>query len=244
MARLYGKKEDIDTDSVKSFFNSRAEKDVENLMTITSYQTNDIVNKRQEVEIELISEKIDFNEKKILEIGCGLGRWAEFFHDKCDSYVGIDYSENLISIAKAHFNYPNCNFERLSIAEMNKNTLPLEGPFDIIFITGVLLYLNDSDIETVVEKINDLSHDASIIYIRDSVSLIDTRLTLKDFYSDLLEVDYNAIYRTEDELMGFFKNIENVESVEKEEIFHDLHDHEETSFEYFIFRKGNGEFIE
>lgn len=236
MARLYGKKEDIDSDTVKNFFDNRAKKDVENLMTITSFQENDYLEKRQKEEIDLISKKIDLNGKKILEIGCGLGRWADFFHDKCSEYVGIDYSENLIEIAKKHFNFPNCYFEILSATELDEDNLPIKGPYDIIFITGVIMYLNDDDIDIMIEKINKLTHENSIIYIRESTSVLDTRLTLKDFYSKELKSEYNVIYRTKKELLEFFEKIENINSIETSLIHTEYNDFDETSFRYFILK--------
>lgn len=236
MARLYGKKEEIDSNTVKNFFDKRAEKDVENLMTITSFQGNDTLEQRQKEEIDVISKKIDFNGKKILEIGCGLGRWAEFFNDKCSEYVGIDYSENLIEIAKKHYNFNNCHFEILSATEIDEENLPLKGPYDIIFITGVIMYLNDEDIKIMIEKINKLIHSESILYIRESISVLDTRLTLKDFYSEELESDYNVIYRTEEELLEFFEKIENISSIEKSFIHTKLTKFNETSFKYFILK--------
>lgn len=239
MARLYGKKENINTNDVKNFFDKRAEKDVENLMTITSYHDAENLEKRQEEEIKVLSKKIEFENRNILEIGCGLGRWAEFFHDKCNNYIGIDYSENLIKLAKNNFNYSNCYFKKLSATEIDEDNLPLTERYDIIFITGVLVYLNDEDIETVINKINKLTHKNSIIYIRETISVLDERLTLKDFYSDELDVDYNAIYRTEKELLEFLKKIDNMNLIEKSEIFKDLTEYEETSYEYFILKRGD-----
>ncbi len=238
MVRLYGKIEDIDSYKIKEFFNTRAKKDVENLMEITSYHDKNNLEKRQE-EINVISNKIDFKDKKILEIGCGLGRWSEFFQDKCEKYVGIDFSKELIEIAKEHFNYPNCYFQILSVNDLSENNLPISGPFDIIFITALLLYLNDDDIIEMFEKINHLIHENSIIYIRDTISILDNRLTLKDFYSNELEVNYNAIYRTEEELLELFKTINNFKIIDKNIIFNDLNDYDETSYEYFILKNGD-----
>lgn len=238
MVRLYGKIEDIDSYKIKEFFNTRAKKDVEKLMEITSYHDKNNLEKRQE-EINVISNKIDFKDKKILEIGCGLGRWSEFFQDKCEKYVGIDFSKELIEIAKEHFNYPNCYFQILSVNDLSENNLPISGPFDIIFITALLLYLNDDDIIEMFEKINHLIHENSIIYIRDTISILDNRLTLKDFYSNELEVNYNAIYRTEEELLELFKTINNFKIIDKNIIFNDLNDYDETSYEYFILKNGD-----
>lgn len=61
MIRLYGKKEKIDTETVKNFFNKRAKKDVENLMIITTYYDKNNLEKRQKEEIDVISSNVDFN---------------------------------------------------------------------------------------------------------------------------------------------------------------------------------------
>lgn len=90
------------------------------------------------------------------------------------------------------------------------------------------------------EKINHVIHENSIIYILDTISVLDTRLTLKNFYSSELESDYNAIYRTEDELLEFFKIIDNIELVDKNEIFKELNDFDETSYKYFILKVESG----
>ena len=58
MARLYGEKEDINTDSVKDFFDRRASKEVDNLMVITSFQEKENLNKRQEEESKVLLDKI------------------------------------------------------------------------------------------------------------------------------------------------------------------------------------------
>lgn len=110
MSRIYGNIEEIDSEKIKKFFNNRAKKDEEALLVKTEFSDKENVEKRQKEESELLLNKIDFENKKILEIGCGIGRWAEVFHDKCDSYLGIDYSEDLIEIAKENYNYDNCHF--------------------------------------------------------------------------------------------------------------------------------------
>ena len=236
MARLYGDKENINDKKVREFFDKRASKDVESLMTITSFQNKEISDQRQIEETEVLLKNIDFSGKKILEIGCGLGRWAEFFHDKCDIYFGIDYASNLINLAKKNFNYDNCYFQVMSATDMDCNELIVKPPFDIIFVTGVFMYLNDEDIPLVINNINKLVSDDKIIYIRESTSVMDNRLTLKDFYSEELEVDYNAIYRTQNELLEFFKGFNNISNIKSEKIHENLNDHEETGFRYFILK--------
>jgi predicted TPR repeat methyltransferase len=236
MARLYGEKENINVDSVKDFFDKRAEKKVDNLMIITSFQEDENLNKRQEEESEILLDNIEFKDKKIIEIGCGLGRWANFFHDKCDTYFGIDYSKNLIKLANENYNFNNCYFQEMSAFDIDIDKLIVKPPFDIIFITGLLIYLNDEDITSMIKEINKIASDNKIIYIRETISKLDSRLTLKDFYSDDLEVNYNAIYRTEDELMSFFEKFDNISSITTNPIHETLNKHDETGYKYFILK--------
>lgn len=234
MVRLYGEKKSINKENVKEFFDKRASKDVDSLMTITSFQEKENLDQRQLEESQILEENIQFEGKKILEIGCGLGRWAEFFHDKCETYLGIDYAKNLIELAKKNYNYENCHFQVMSALDIDIDQLIIKPPFDIIFIAGVLIYLNDEDIPLLINEINNITSDEKVIYIRETISVMDNRLTLKDFYSEELEVDYNAIYRTEDELLAFFEEFNNISNIKKDKIHETLNKHTETGYKYFI----------
>ncbi len=236
MARLYGEKEDINKENIKDFFDKRAEKKVESLMTITSFQEKENLDQRQEEESKIVLENIDLNGKKILEIGCGIGRWAEIFHDKCDTYLGLDFAKNLIKIAKENYNYENCYFQEMSAVDIKIDELLVKPPFDIIFIAGVLVFLNDEDIPKMINQINKLISHEKTIYIRETISLMDTRLTLKDFYSENLETNYSAIYRTKEELIDFFKEFKDITDIKDDTIYETLKKYDETGYRYFIIK--------
>ena len=46
--------------------------------------------------------------EKILDLGCGNGRWYKIFKEKKVDYFGLDNSEKLIEIAKE--NFPEAKF--------------------------------------------------------------------------------------------------------------------------------------
>lgn len=236
MARLYGQKENIDTETVKNFFDSRAEKKVDSLLAITSFHEEDNLKKRQDEDLKIILENMDLSGKKIFEIGCGVGRWAEIFHDKCDQYLGIDYSKNLIDIANKNYQYDNCYFQEMSAVDIDVGKLLVKPPFDIILITGVLLFFNDEDFPKMIKCINDIMSENKIIYIRETISLIDERLTLKDFYSEDLKTDYNAIYRTKEEFLELFKDFNNISEIKSGSIFEELRKFDETGYQYFVLK--------
>ena len=184
-------------------------------------------------EKKLLAENINLSGKKILEVGCGIGRWAKDLHEKCGSFLGIDYSENLIEIANESNKFDNCKFQAMSAFDIKEDELLIEPPFDVILISGVLMYINDEDLLVLMDELNKVGADDKILFIMEPVSCMDVRLTLKDFYSEGLEADYNAIYRTPKEYLDAFENL-NCNKIFSEDIFKDLSDHSETKYMYFV----------
>lgn len=235
MARLYGETEEINSDKVKDFFNDRANKNVESDLSIVLFQDKENSERRNNEENEFVAEKIDFANKKVLEIGCGIGRWAEFFHGKCASYLGLDYSENLIDIAKSSHDFDDCKFQVMSAFDIKIEELLIEPPFDILLISQVLMYINDEDLTILIDEVNGILNEDKQIFITEPISCMESRLTLKDFYSNELETDYNAIYRTEREYMEFFKKF-NFNEINSYDIFMDLNERTETQYKSFVMK--------
>lgn len=233
MSRLYGDKEDINSEKVKDFFNKRANKDFDSDLSIVLFQDKEVSQKRHEEEKKLLFESIDVSGKKVIEIGCGIGRWAEAFHDKCESFLGLDFSEDLIEIANKSQNYDNCKFQVMSATDIKVDELLIEPPFDVVVFSGFLMYINDDDMGTVMDEVKNIGAEDMKIFAMEPVSCLETRLTLKDFYSEGLESDYNAIYRTVDEYMEIFAKLD-CDNIFVDDIFKDLSDHSETQYKYFI----------
>jgi 2-polyprenyl-3-methyl-5-hydroxy-6-metoxy-1,4-benzoquinol methylase len=185
--------------------------------------------------ISLIEKKKDLKGKKVLEIGCGIGRWAQFFNDKCSSYLGLDYSENLVEIAKQSNKYDNCKFQVMSAFDIKIDELLVEPPFDIILISQVLMYINDEEVSVIIDEINEVIAEDKQVFITEPISCTESRLTLKDFYSDDLEADYNAIYRTENEYREFFKKL-NCNEINSYDIFMESNEHAETQYKSFVMK--------
>lgn len=233
MSRLYGEKENINPDDVKDFFNKRANKDSEGLYSIVLFQDEENSKQRHEEEKKIFHENIDVAGKKVLEIGCGVGRWVEGLHDKCDSYLGLDFSEELLEIAKKTYVYDNCKFQLMSATDIKVDELLIQPPFDVIIFSGFLMYINDDDLNIIMDEVNQIGAEDKKIFAMEPTSCMETRLTLKDFYSDGLESDYSAIYRTENEYLEFFKKL-NCKEMRTGHLFDDLSHHSETNYMFYI----------
>jgi 2-polyprenyl-3-methyl-5-hydroxy-6-metoxy-1,4-benzoquinol methylase len=83
----------------------------------------------------LESEKISFNDKDVIDVGCGVGflllAIKEKFHTR--SLTGSDFSQNAIDFSKKKF--PGINFFRQDLND------PIPGNYDIILCTEVLEHL-------------------------------------------------------------------------------------------------------
>ena len=82
---------------------------------------------------------IKLNGKDILDVGCGAGQFTNYFCELGFNAIGIDFSNELLSIAKK--NYPNIVFICDDICEYKTNKR-----FDGIFVKDMFFHLPDEDI--------------------------------------------------------------------------------------------------
>ena len=202
--RVYTDKIEIDNNSTKEFWENRAN-NINNLQTVLlgSDKTGIEQNTRNEHE-KLIVESVikQIQNPRILDIGCGIGRWAENLINQFDYYVGVDFSEGFIDYASKKFSdNKNVKFCNNSILELDDTIL--SSNFNFIICTGVLMYVNDSNIFDILKAFRRVTPE--YVYIQESISLMDARLTLNQFESKDLQTNYNAIYRTKQEYEEYFK---------------------------------------
>ena len=203
-------------------------------LLIGIYEDKETAEARNKEQCDLMTEKIDFSNKKVLEIGCGGGRFSEFIHDKCAYYLGIDYTEEHIETANKNYDYENCKFQVMSATDIKNDELLIEPPFDVVLISQVLLFINDSDLLKLMEEINKITSDEKQIFITETTAH-DSRLTLKDFYSEDLDEDYNAIYRTQEEFLEFFEKL-NYNELETYDMFMDTNVRKESHVISYILK--------
>jgi len=86
-------------------------------------------------EIEFLFNSYSENGDRVLDLGCGNGRFYEFLKNKNINYVGIDISQKLIELAKRK--YPGAKFQ---IGDALHLSFP-DGFFDKIFSIAVLHHI-------------------------------------------------------------------------------------------------------
>lgn len=98
------------------------------------------------------------NCSSVLEIGSGTGNLAKRFDENNQNYLGLDYSESMIEIAKER--NKNCSFIQGDMRDFK-----LENPVDAILITGrsTSYLITNSDINKTFDALYKNSKEHGII---------------------------------------------------------------------------------
>jgi len=147
-------------------------------------------------EIRNISDWLDevCGPGRVLDVGCGAGAWSEIFAKRYKSVLGVEQSLLMVKAARERVALlPNVKIFRGDV----RKHLP-EGSFDMIFLGGLCMYLDDADVMALLHSLkNRLSEGGSII-LRESTMTQGTSLA---------KGEYQAVYRSVSLYHQLFKNI-------------------------------------
>lgn len=245
--RIVGGHHQIDEERVEDFFHKRAERSLPHRYNYVIYRDMEpeLALRRDRYEKEIITPLLNLHADSVaLDIGCGVGRWADEIGPLLSGrgqYVGVDFSGELLDIAKENVKMDCCCFYRGNFQEIRQilenNSCPLH--YNVILINGVLMYLNDDDLNPCLKEAWNLLAGGGVLYVKESVG-VSQRFTLKDFYSDELRSDYNAIYRSVQEYNETFGAVfgGNHKIIRSEDMWKgDLERKAETTSYYWIVEK-------
>jgi SAM-dependent methyltransferase len=130
--------------------------------------------------LQSIETGVDFENKKILDLGCGFGDYLDFLEKNSvhfSSYLGVDINNYLIEEAKKQYQKKqNCAFDILDLATINPN----EPIADI----GVMLGLLNLDLNGEMNN-----YDYSFTMIKNAFELVNDILIV-DFISIKRDISY------------------------------------------------------
>lgn len=205
VSRVYDKKIAINADEVCSFYDNRALRYNELGMSsvLLGDQDKALAEQWNEYERDNIAPKLKIDKNsKVLDIGCGIGRWAKICMPIANSYCGTDFSNEMISLAKNISSHEHAEFLNLSFSETVNHAYPEK--FNTVIIAGLCMYVNDNELKGNFKSLVNLLEEYSIIYLTETVGL-NKRFTLNNFYSDNLKAKYNVIYRTTEEYNDYYQ---------------------------------------
>ncbi len=126
----------------------------------------------------------------VLDMGCGIGYWTQYFAKSFHKVIAIESSKPLYSAMKELCaSLPN-------VKANNEDVMTFEPKeqYELVFLGGMLMYLNESDVINLLRKITPFLESGGIILCRET--------TVKEGVVTR-NGEYQAIYRS----VQTYKNI-------------------------------------
>lgn len=111
----------------------------------------------------------------VLDLGCGFGDFTPLFADRC-RYVGIDHNPGYVETAR------RLNAEHLATficADVTDDAVAQHGPYDLVFLSGVLHHLSDDEVKQLAANVAPLLTDAGRFVALEPVFDPDQGLTAR-----------------------------------------------------------------
>ena len=117
---------------------------------------------------EILAQLPDLDGKNILELGAGIGRYTSHFVRVANHVTAVDFVERFLEENRqATAQYCNVSYHCANVMEME-----LEGEaFDFVFWNWLLMYLSDSDIVSLRDRVRSWMRVGGILFFRESCFL-------------------------------------------------------------------------
>jgi len=123
------------------------------------------------------------NSARVLDVGCGAGTWAEIFARRYKAVIGIEQSSLMLKAARERLaRLPNVKI----LKGDGRHDLP-KGSFDMIFLGGLCMYLNDHDVMALLHSLKSRLAERGTIILRESTVQQGVFLS---------RGEYQAVYRS------------------------------------------------
>ncbi len=125
----------------------------------------------------------------VLDLGSGVGVWTEYFAQRFAKVVAVEASSTLYEVLEDRCSpYPNVttyNHDVLSFEPKGK--FGPTGGFGLVFLGGLLMYLNDRDVRALLRKLIPYLEPGALVLCRESTIRHGARA---------LQGDYQVVYRS------------------------------------------------
>jgi len=163
---------------------------------------------------ELVAEKVAHERRRVreflpldpgaslLDLGAGIGAWSLYLAPFVARVVAVEYNEAFVRFGReeqARGGIGNVEFV-VSPAE----AFTTAEPFDLVFISGLMIYLNDGAALRLMRNLRALVRPGGAVVLRDGTG-VPARHEINDRFSEALQARYSAVYRTREEYVALFR---------------------------------------
>lgn len=138
--------------------------------------------------------------RRVIDLGCGTGTIAAYLTQRGFEVLGIDYSENMLRIARN--NYPEMQFQNMNILDISFDF----GKFDGIILSYVANHFSHEMLDTLKPILDNLLSKQGIIFVAAHVG--DEEMVVTDPLDENIQLYYHFLSVKElDDLFGDYDRI-------------------------------------
>jgi phosphoethanolamine N-methyltransferase len=129
---------------------------------------------------EIISYLPDLKEKKVLDLGSGIGRFTHHFASYADHLTSTDMMPHFLEKNQQD----HANFNNVSYICSNAMKLQFEeSSFDFVFLHWLLMYLEDTQMKLLIQRIHRWLKPQGELFFRESCAVARIKNTKDGYYA-------------------------------------------------------------
>jgi len=173
----------------------------------------------------------------ILDLGAGVGQWSFRFAERnARRVLAVEYAQGLAEIGRQEAQ--DRDLRQVEFYAQAAEAFEADAPFDLVFISGLCVYLNDDQLARLLSHVPGFLKPGAMLMLRDGTGVAG-RHEIDDRFSEHLQEQYSAIYRTRDDYVRQFE-IAGLSLLRDENMFpegHSLNKYPETRLHLFLFER-------
>ena len=121
-------------------------------------------------DLDYIDDFLQKCNKKILDLGCGMGHYSKYMKSKGFEVVGIDFSKEMLRIARD--NNPDIEFIESDICNLPEK---LDKDFDGVLLAYVIQHLSKEETKECMKKLKEyiMPNANLLIFFREGNSILN-----------------------------------------------------------------------
>lgn len=171
----------------------------------------------------------------VLDLGAGYGQWAFRFAPLVRSVTAVEYSEPMLDSGRAEAS--RRGIDNVAFVRCAAESYAPRRQFDLVFISGLFMYLNDKQAEAVADMAAAAVNPGGKLFLRESASMLQERYMIEERYSKAADALYSALYRLPEEFTRMFAS-RGLDLLEEGNLFADgcpLNKWRETRLRFYLF---------